>query len=58
MDQRIQRGMYKQVNKFKEDANKLTELKENSSKQMNEIKKIMHNIKEEFSKDTKILKKL
>jgi hypothetical protein len=48
------KDIYKQVNEFKEEMNKLTKLKE--FKQNSEIKKTIENIKSELNKDTEILK--
>jgi hypothetical protein len=46
------------INEIKEDTNEhLSDLQENSSKDLNEIKKTMQDIKREFNKDTEILKK-
>jgi Sec-independent protein translocase protein TatA len=45
-------------NKSKEEMNKhLREFKDNTNKWLNEIKKIMQNMKEEFNNDIEILKK-
>jgi hypothetical protein len=54
---KIKKDINKHLNEFKEDTNKeLYEPKENSSKQINEIRKIIHNMEEEFNKDREILK--
>jgi hypothetical protein len=46
--------MYKQLNDFKE----VTITQREFSKHLNEIKKTMQDVKEEFSEDTEILKKI